>query len=865
MRQLPVSVVCLTLSVSALCYSSGVAGTTSRAADSAVVHAYTAPSGDNYFAVALRSTSQPESVRDHIILMDTSASQTGRFRDAAMNSLQAVISSLGQHHRVQLMAVDTHAVPMTESFCSVGSAKLDAAIESLNSRTPLGATDLAAGIDAALSVVESGRTASLLYIGDGVSASNVLSNDETTALTGQLNAANVAFHALLMGPSLNTELPGVLTNHTGGTLAVLHDLSAEDLVVRTAHAICDAPVVVTDLRATNDLQLVGDQTVRLRNDRDFVLFASGSSGVGIEISGKASDGRMLTWRASGRNFVESGNELRLLHERAQETNGLNNSVVGLQGLELAKNELEYKVARSITAATQLQRRGQHRQAAQVIRSARALDPTDVKLTSMLTNATENDPLAIFDEFGSADDQLGPAASGDDQALRNAESRIQIMSQRLNQATNAAIDEAKRAVATQPDYAISLLKDVLETVRDSADVNPEVQDELERRVISAIGAVEGYREKAIIEQRQLAQAEAIRESQAKLLTELELREERLKTMISQVAGLLDRARHGDEEAYEDAEEVSRDAWFSEPGNGTATAAVFVSEAAGQLDKALRIVYMRQDRFLETLYQVELSHIPFPDEPPVLYPPADVWRALTLTRKKKYESFDLRSEKPAETWLRNLLDEPCPPLDFPGDVPISEILQQISDYYTNTYGSAGGGAGADYRMTIIPDRAELELDGISSLDDVTVSDISLSGITLKNALALIFGQTSDPELTYMIKNEVMLITTVTASELDENLITRVYPLGDLAIPPNLHLQLGGGGGGGGGFGGGGGGFGGQGGGGGFGGQGGGGGFGGGGGGLGGGGFGSVPPEMLGDAGQLGPQASNTGIHMSGKKKQ
>jgi hypothetical protein len=267
----------------------------------------------------------------------------------------------------------------------------------------------------------------------------------------------------------------------------------------------------------------------------------------------------------------------------------------------------------------------------------------------------------------------------------------------------------------------------------------------------------------------------------------------------------------------------------------------------LDKAYRLVNLRHDRFLEVLYQVELSHVPFPDEPPIQYPPADVWRALSLTRIPRYESYDLRKEAPVEKWLRQMLDKPVRNLDFPGDVPLSEVLEQIQTYFTATYGAGVGESGTDFKMTIEPDRGELGLVGIDSLEDVTVTDINYDGMSLRNALKLIFAQTEDdtksPEpLTYVIQNEVMMITTVTKAESEDNLVTRVYPVADLVIPPSAHLQLGGGGGGGGlggGQGGGqGGGFGGGGqGGGGFGGGGqGGGGFGGGG------GFMSIPPDVL-----------------------
>ena len=251
------------------------------------------------------------------------------------------------------------------------------------------------------------------------------------------------------------------------------------------------------------------------------------------------------------------------------------------------------------------------------------------------------------------------------------------------------------------------------------------------------------------------------------------------------------RHGDINGFENAETVSRTALDLKPGNGPATQALVMSEALGQLSKAYRLVNLRHDRFLATLYQVELSHVPFPDEPPIQYPPADVWRALTLTRVPRYESFDLRSEKPVEKWLQQMLKKPVPLLDFPGDTPLKEVMETLSTYFTTTYGDDGGSTGTDFRMTIWEDKAELELEGLTSLEDVTVTDINFEGITLQNALKLIFEQTVEPELTYVIQNEVFMITTLAKAESDDNLVTRVYPVADLVIPP---VQLGGGGGGG-----------------------------------------------------------------------
>jgi len=113
-------------------------------------------------------------------------------------------------------------------------------------------------------------------------------------------------------------------------------------------------------------------------------------------------------------------------------------------------------------------------------------------------------------------------------------------------------------------------------------------------------------------------------------------------------------------------------------------------------------------------------------------------------------------------------------------------------------------------------------------------NLSGVSLRSALRLML---KDLDLTYVIRDEVLLITT--PEEANAKLVTKVYPVADLVLPINSGagsnpFMLGGGMGGQGGFGGGlGGGMGGGGFGGGFGGGGMGGGM--GGGGFGGGGFG------------------------------
>jgi hypothetical protein len=211
------------------------------------------------------------------------------------------------------------------------------------------------------------------------------------------------------------------------------------------------------------------------------------------------------------------------------------------------------------------------------------------------------------------------------------------------------------------------------------------------------------------------------------------------------------------------------------------------------------------------------VPFPDEPPIQWPNAHVWRALT-ERRKKWAQVDLHSESKPEQRISEALDQP---VDFSIE---PQSLKDALDFIA-----------ARYSIPIVPDAKALEDANVDLSAEVHGS---YPGIKLRNLFKLLLEQMSQP-LTYVIEDEVLKITTV--DKANEKLSIRMYPVGDLIMGPQQLQALAGAGGGGGQ----GGGRGGQGGG------GGGGGLGGGGGGLGGGGMGgggmfSIPSEPLRSAG-------------------
>ena len=746
------------------------------------------------WVLALRPDVKTTAVRQHLLLIDTSASQIGIVREATLAAVDQTLKQLPSDSKVSIYAVDVTTVALTEGFVAPQSKAAQSALGELKMRTPLGTTNLVSALDQLRTLTSQ---TSVLYIGDGLSANRLNADDLATRAT-DLRRAQVSIHSLVIGPRTSTRLPSALANLTGGTVRSL-PVGNEPLDPALVESLGQAAVTVNSLKVDGRL-LATHQPILLRPDRHTVIARHGILKPANQVVVTLKNGRTLTWNGAEATRLPGGAELVHLARTMKESRGIDAPVTNIAQLNAMARDLKRAVAESVQQARFLSRSGKPAGARRVLKDAAQMDRSDAKVQHLLT------ALSISqDEDNPGNDQFGGGQGADTDPLQDVADRVRLQGQILVAETNATIDAANRRAAEDPDFAINQLKGILETIKASGDIAPNVRAELQRRVAAAIADVNSRVEINALRAKQIARDEAVREAHERLLQEDVESEELLEIQIEKVRGLLERGRHGDINAYEDAELQSRITLDQKPGNGPATQALVMSEALGQLDKAYRLVNLRHDRFLEVLYQVELSHVPFPDEPPILYPPADVWRALTLTRRPKYESFDLRTEAPVEKWLHQMLDKPVRNLDFPGSTPLLDILNQIETYFTQTYGAGVGASGTDFKMTIYPDRAELQLNGIEDLGtDVTIDDINLNGQSLRTALKLIFEQTESDQnspapLTYIIQDEVMKITTVEKANSVANLVTRVYPVADLAIAPNAHQQLGGGGFGGGGFGG------------------------------------------------------------------
>ena len=381
-------------------------------------------------------------------------------------------------------------------------------------------------------------------------------------------------------------------------------------------------------------------------------------------------------------------------------------------------------------------------------------------------------------------------------LAEDEGLRRVKAQQLEAHVKSELSEARKS--RDPSSTKISLKALQDQIRRSPDLDASGRTRLDSQIASAIQS--SARAEVNLKE-QVSRTESVQSSQSaskRLLGETERRNSTVQQLVERYNSLMAQQlfSQANDEIAPQITAIDRESVIDRVTN-------IESNMASNHSLILNTVRARSRAFVDSLYLNEQLLIPFVDEPPVRYPPADVWQALSARRLERYGSIDLSGGKESERKIYRALNER-------GDVnfnaqPLSAVMKFFS---------------AQYDIPIVIDDKALEEENITPDQQVT---LNLPPVSFRSALKLILEPL---QLTYVIEDEVMRITSKKTSAN----VVRVYPVGDLVVPIS---QLSGGGGGGGGFGGG---FGGQGGG--FGGGGQGGGFGGGGfggGGLGGGGGG------------------------------
>ena len=157
---------------------------------------------------------------DVVVLFDTSASQSGEYRTAALETLQNFLKSVGDNNTVKLVAVDVDANTLTDAFLAPESPQMQDAFAKLNRRVPLGSTNMAKAIRAATeSFNEPGSNRrAILYIGDGLSAAKTTSTPAFQAEVAECRRKQIPVNSYAIGPNTDALFLASLANQTGGRL-----------------------------------------------------------------------------------------------------------------------------------------------------------------------------------------------------------------------------------------------------------------------------------------------------------------------------------------------------------------------------------------------------------------------------------------------------------------------------------------------------------------------------------------------------------------------------------------------------------------------------------------------------------------------
>lgn len=752
------------------------------AAEPSRLETFVAPSGDEgYFALGLSpNIAQPPDVpRDTVVLFDTSASQSGDFRVRAKEALTAFLQALSPADKVSLWAVDLAAIPLTENFVAASSAEMTDALARLDRRVPLGTTDMVATLQAAISSYagkpEAGRARAAVYIGDGLSPTNLVTSDRLSHFADRLTAMRVPFSCLAIGPRVNGQLLGALANTTGGAVftddAETNAASAGQQLADMAHGWVIWP---TKFSMSDGYKSIYYRAARpLRFDRRAILVGSFpakadlSKPVSVRLAGSlAGKSVSLAWNIVATPSSDDQAFLRQLVEAANHDHGVSLPTAGDRALEQVRVLFNAGANGLAQLGRQAAITGDFNSAERLADAATKVSPSDQDALILRRAAEKSKQVrqASFAQTGSAaappvPDVPPPPEAADGDLLNEVEQQQTVFQGFLRTEVRNALNEARANMGSDPATVVATLKLMLDKVRSAGEASPEVRAQLADQIEAVLRMAN---HQALIQgEKELERQQIIAEGEARerINRQLFLQEQKVDQLMARFNALMD------EERFRDAEAIADIAEELEPFRPGLRGAELTARMVGWTVDMAQIRDMRHRGFVDATMQIELSHIPTADEPPILYPDPEVWQLLT-ERRKKYKSVDLKSNNPNEQKIMSELENKTE-IDF-AEQPLSDVI----DYLKNRH-----------EIEIQLDNRALTDAGIGSDTPITRT---IKDISLRSALKLIL---SELDLTYVIRNEVLMITSKTEAE--SMLSTRVYPVGDLVVPiRNPMMMMGGG---------------------------------------------------------------------------
>ncbi|QDS95253.1 hypothetical protein FF011L_40460 [Roseimaritima multifibrata] len=730
---------------------------------------YATPAGDNYFALSVQPSADPallQAARSRparvVVVVDTSASQVGTYRGAASLAVQSLLEQLRPTDEVKIYAVDVNAAPLSDSFASGTAETTREAVSKLQRRLPLGNTNLSTALHSARAeLVGQPGTHSIVYIGDGSSLGEIRDQQSFVTLIDALRADKISIHSLAVGPTTNVELLATLANQTGGvTLAPTEEnLNLAGTFGRQlADASVTAPMWIDDLKLPTGMKTV--QAGRLppvRIDRDTVLIGQmepkveGNIVVDGHVGGVPFEVAMdATAEPANPDFAF----LPGLVGNSANNQGLLLPTPGSWALQSIAKAMNFRADQMVQAGTLALKQGNARGASVVADLALASDPNNAnaqmisrlasdqgRLTSMLQESANSPKLQ--------GDEVQEQPSG---LLEETDAQRQKNSGRLRAEVLGGLSAARRQMERDPSQVTESLKVLRAIVESEPNIDPDVREELLGDVNSALQTASARTKAFMADQETLQQQVAAAEAVERMLADTFRDEARISQLSQQMNAVMREGRY-DEAANSLAPDLAD---LAGTGRVISQHAMENSHIVSTVERHRRYQDLRERGFVDALSLVEKAFIPFVDEPPIVYPEAETWQRLSRRRLERYGSLDLSGDNPIERRIYSALDDEATSGPFLEE-PLTQVARTLSEAHD---------------IPIRIDSRALEEDGLSGDMPVT---IDIKGTTLRSFMRLML---EDLDLTYMIDDEVLKITTITTAE--ANLVTKVYPVGDLVVP-------------------------------------------------------------------------------------
>jgi tetratricopeptide (TPR) repeat protein len=761
---------------------------------------YRTSSGDTLFALQIKPNISAEAASaracDYLCIIDTSASQAQGPLAGAVSIVETFAKSLKPSDR---MSVWTLNIPqatkcITHGFKDAASSEVQKAIADLKLEVPMGDTDLKLGLNKAIASFEpdSGRNRALIFLGDGMSIHNPLDNDDRAGICQSMIQAGINFYSIPLGPRLDSANLHTLATGSGGTVvrALAKDTPAD--TVRNLQTVLASPIyypsgyklgpdvvqsfptVLPPLRADEPTLVVG----RMKSDGPVSFELDGTvAGRNVHLSGNET-----VADSSPDNFFLVG-----MFEQWKGHKDLPASNRADRVLAYAYQQNQMTRATLLAEAEWAIRHDRLEAAKGLFEQTRKLDPNDIesaaglKLVDKLhagllkmdelkkqlkTSRPGDNALAQAAEKASQPTPLAPATNPQT-LLQEQKDRAAVEEQRVTRIVDEAQRQARQLLQVDPDAARELLKRTYAAVRDNPDLSEKAHQQLSARLETSLRSVEvlgtRIRRDRQEELRNLADSKRRLDLEQTRVAE----EERVAKRLERFSQLMDQARY--EDAYRLANAIRVDAINTgRPVPKEAIIAYGLAINENNLTQVQEIRRRCEERWLQVLLEVEHSHLPFPDEPPVRFPDGKFWREITRVRKERYEESGFTEDDPVtRRKAREMKAKLSQVVDLKNGIesmPLRDALENLQDLY---------------QVTILTDSQAFKTD--LSEDEIETHSVKLpkmTGVTLATVLRLLTGQING---TYLVRKDFIEITTGTRALVDK--VIRVYPVADLVIPiPN-----------------------------------------------------------------------------------